>query len=110
MHKHLFYYDLGICLQARQLASVSVNRKWRSLDEIVIFRPRDLDFQTQRAIIYQKLHRKWNFFLRIHFKKQSNLHFLEAALALGFGLINALYSLNPPPSTAPTHPLPHTLQ
>ena len=71
MHNHLLYYDLSICLQARQLASVSVNRKWRSLDEIVIFQDRDHDFQTQRAIIYQKLHGKWNFFIRMHIKKQS---------------------------------------
>ena len=70
----LFHYDLSIHLQACQLASVSINCQHQhqlSLDEIVPFRDRDLDFQTQRAIIYQKLHGKWNFFLRIHFKKQS---------------------------------------
>ena len=77
MLKHLFHYivkqmfkrsyDLSIHLQACQLASVSVN--WLSLDEIVLFRDRDLDFQTQRAIIYQKLHGKWNFFIRMHVKK-----------------------------------------
>ena len=69
MQKHLLYFDLCIHLQARQIASVSVNRKWRSLDEIIIFRDRDLDFWTQHAIIYQKLHGKWNFFLRMHVKK-----------------------------------------
>ena len=47
-------------------------RKWRSLDEIIIFRAWDLDFQNRRAKIYQKLRRKHNFFLRIHLKKQSN--------------------------------------
>jgi len=78
MQKHLFYYDLSIHLQARQIASVSVNRKWRSLDEIVIFRNRDLDFRTQHAIIYQKLRGKWNFFLRMHVKKQSNVHAEES--------------------------------
>ena len=56
-----------------KMAPICVNRKWKFLDEILVFRDWDLDIWIQRAKLYQKLHRKYNFLIHMAFKKQSNL-------------------------------------
>ena len=73
MQKYVFRCDISIFLWSRHKVCACANGKWQNLDEIIIFWNRDLDIRIQRAKIYQKLHRKYNFLICMQCKKQSTL-------------------------------------